>query len=780
MKKQLSRIFLIFGIIPALLLTLLIAWISSQEGEKIVEQQVIEQLSSLRESKKAEIESYFVQLSAQAKTFSDDTMVIDAMKGLNTAFKRYREETLALVGSREKQSLNNFYTREFGERYTSRNMNQNFDVSGTISQLDNDSIALQYAYISNNAEALGEKDSLMAVADGSSYSALHRKYHPHFRKYLNEFAFYDIFLVDVDSGDIIYSVFKELDYTTSLKTGPYADSGIGEAFRKANASNEVDSVHLTDFAPYAPSYMDPASFISSPIYDGQKKVGVLIMQMPVDRINSIMTYSNRWADAGMGKFGETYLVADDLTMRSMSRFLIEDKTHYLEVLKDTNMSAETIELINQKETSIGLQKVNTHAAKSALSGETGHDTSENYRHHQVLSSYSPLKIDGLNWVIISENDREEAFSPVTNLVSSILFWSLAALAIIGSLTAYIGFRYASTFVTPLQYVTASLQYIAKDIEAHNVDLTQRLTPPGNSTLAKEIALGINVMLEKFSEVLITFTALTNEITTSTEQVKALSYDSDSNMSIQSSESGQVATAITELAASSGEVASTAKQGAEATKIADQDTKAGTRIVDEAVSTITELADSLTSASGVINSLDEDSESIGSVLAVIQGIAEQTNLLALNAAIEAARAGEQGRGFAVVADEVRTLAARTQGATQEIKDIIDQLQARSKEAVKVMDEGCNMANAGLEKAVSAGQALANIESKVADIDNMNAMIASASQEQCAVAEEVNQSVVRISSLTDKTQEGTKQTSEASEHLLSMSKELQTLASQFKVK
>jgi methyl-accepting chemotaxis protein len=273
--------------------------------------------------------------------------------------------------------------------------------------------------------------------------------------------------------------------------------------------------------------------------------------------------------------------------------------------------------------------------------------------------------------------------------------------------------------------------------------------------------------------------VTDSITASSEQVRILSHDSNTNMLTQSAETGQVATAITELAASSDEVANTAKQGAEATRIADKDTKAGTRIVNEAVSTITELADNLVSASSVINSLDQDSESIGSVLAVIQGIAEQTNLLALNAAIEAARAGEQGRGFAVVADEVRTLAARTQGATQEIKDIIDQLQARSKEAVKVMDEGCTMANVGLDKAVSAGEALANIESKVADIDNMNAMIAAASQEQCAVAEEVNQSVVRISSLTEQTQDGTKQTSESSEHLLALSKELQGLASQFKV-
>jgi methyl-accepting chemotaxis protein len=254
-------------------------------------------------------------------------MVIDAMNSFKKSFKSYREETLTLSGSREKQSLKNYYTQEFGQRYETRNNHQQFDVTGTIAQLDNDSIALQYAYISNNPKPLGEKDALTAASDGSSYSQLHRKYHPHFRKYLKEFEFYDIFLADPDTGDIIYSVYKELDYTTSLKDGPYANSGLGEAFRKANTSTEVDSVHLTDFAPYAPSYMDPAAFISSPIYDGKRKVGVLIMQMPVDRVNEMMTYSGRWAEVGMGQHSETYLVADDYTMRSMSRFLMVDKAH---------------------------------------------------------------------------------------------------------------------------------------------------------------------------------------------------------------------------------------------------------------------------------------------------------------------------------------------------------------------------------------------------------------------------------------------------------------------
>ncbi|MFW5450398.1 MAG: methyl-accepting chemotaxis protein [Methylophagaceae bacterium] len=363
--------------------------------------------------------------------------------------------------------------------------------------------------------------------------------------------------------------------------------------------------------------------------------------------------------------------------------------------------------------------------------------------------------------------------------SHILTWSVAALIVIGGLSYGLIVKILiPKFMDPLNYVMGSLQYIAMDIEKGDVDLTKPLTPPGNNKLANAMAKGVNNLLSKFSTVLNEFANATASISNSSSQVNALSDESNQNMIRQRTETDQVATAITELAASAEEVARNAHMGAEAAKTADSDTQAGTAIVSEAASTIQELSTSLSGAATVIHGLEDDSNTIGAVLTVIQGIAEQTNLLALNAAIEAARAGEQGRGFAVVADEVRTLAGRTQDATQEIKTIIDQLQTRSTEAVAVMDQGCEKANLGLEKALSAGNALHDIATKVTDIDNMNALISSAAQEQCSVAEEVNQSVVRISQLTDQTTDGATQTAQASSELLKLATHLNDLAAQFK--
>jgi methyl-accepting chemotaxis protein len=354
----------------------------------------------------------------------------------------------------------------------------------------------------------------------------------------------------------------------------------------------------------------------------------------------------------------------------------------------------------------------------------------------------------------------------------------AAIVIVAA-TVFLCLALVKAIMDPLHYVIGSLTFIAKDIKKGDVDLTRPLNPPSATKMGSALGKATNLMLSEFSNTLRKFSESTNNISISTQTVSRLVSESSSNMITQRTETDQVATAITELSASAQEVSRNAQLGADATKVADDEAQKGAQIVNEAVETIRELAGNLSDVSSVINSLESDSDSIGSVLAVIQGIAEQTNLLALNAAIEAARAGEYGRGFAVVADEVRTLAGRTQDATEEIKTIIDQLQARSKEAVAVVTTGCEKANSGVEKATAAGTALNDIAGKVADIDDMNALIATAAKEQCTVAEEVSQSVIRISQLTEQTTDGSSQASQASAELAAQAESLQELASHFKV-
>ncbi len=176
---------------------------------------------------------------------------------------------------------------------------------------------LQYQYIAANPHPLGSKNNLDRANDGSRYSELHGALHPYLRTALRQFGLYDIFLIEPRNGTIVYTVFKELDFATSLVSGPFAKTRLGDAFRASWALDKPGMVALSEFGEYLPSYNDQAAFLGTPIFDGGKKIGVLVVQVPIDKINSVMTHEGKWKERGLGDTGETYLVsAADGTPRS--------------------------------------------------------------------------------------------------------------------------------------------------------------------------------------------------------------------------------------------------------------------------------------------------------------------------------------------------------------------------------------------------------------------------------------------------------------------------------
>ena len=246
---------------------------------------------------------------------------------------------------------------------------------------------------------------------------------------------------------------------------------------------------------------------------------------------------------------------------------------------------------------------------------------------------------------------------------------------------------------------------------------------------------------------------------------------------QYSETDQVATAVNQMSASIMEVADNAQQTAHASQSATDEAENGKRVVSETMRTIQSLAKEVEQAAGVLAQLESDSENISSIVDVIQGISEQTNLLALNAAIEAARAGEQGRGFAVVADEVRNLAKRTHDATDEIKAMIEKLQSGSRDAVAVMEHSREQATQSVGKANDAVGSLETITRAVTQINDMSAQIATAVEQQSAVADEINRSITTIRDIAEQTMEGSQHSEAAATTMSGMSQSLEQLASQF---
>lgn len=391
-------------------------------GVDTLETEAFNKLTAVREMKASQIEEYFQLISDQIVTFSEDRMIIDAMNDFEETHEAISSEldlsddTLA----EWETNLREYYQDEYLKRLIPNLM---LDASiDTYWPQDTDTILLQSLYISNNPNETGSKEKLSNPDDGSSYSATHEIYHPIIRDYLYAFGYYDIFLVDVSSGGhIVYSVFKEVDFGTSLLDGPYSDTNFGRVYQAALEAEEKDFVMLVDFEPYHPSYNAPAAFIASPIFDGDEKVGVLIFQMPIDRINNVMTNNHNWEDVGLGKSGETYLVGEDFLLRNQSRFLIEDSDNYFQMIEEIGVSILTIARIKSLNSTIGLQEVQTQGTIAALSGETNTAIFPDYRGAPVFSAYKPLNIQGVNWVIMSEKDEAEVYLPMQELQSKMLF-----------------------------------------------------------------------------------------------------------------------------------------------------------------------------------------------------------------------------------------------------------------------------------------------------------------------------------------------------------------------
>lgn len=294
----------------------------------------------------------------------------------------------------------------------------------------------------------------------------------------------------------------------------------------------------------------------------------------------------------------------------------------------------------------------------------------------------------------------------------------------------------------------------------------------------DIADAFNTICDKFRTVVKELSDTTVQLAAAAEETSVITGESSVRIKQQQSETEQVATAMTEMTATVQDVARNAAEAEQSALQADSLTNDGRTVAGQALNATRELAQEVEQTAKVIHDLEAESVNIGGVLDVIRGIAEQTNLLALNAAIEAARAGEQGRGFAVVADEVRTLAGRTQESTQEIQSMIERLQQGTGEAVTAMQRGQEKAEHSLSRVEQADQALEEINQAVSRIKDMNAQIATAAEEQGAVAEEINRNIVSINDLSVQSAQGAEQTAVASTQQAHLAADLQAMAAKFR--
>nr|WP_104911539.1 methyl-accepting chemotaxis protein [Pseudomonas sp. LG1D9] len=364
---------------------------------------------------------------------------------------------------------------------------------------------------------------------------------------------------------------------------------------------------------------------------------------------------------------------------------------------------------------------------------------------------------------LQRRDAESAQARSLQLISTVLA------LLVGIIAALLITR---QITRPLQETLAVVERIASGDLSHNIQVTRR----------DELGVlqqGIQRMGTTLRELISGIRDGVTQIASAAEELSAVTEQTSAGVNSQKIETDQVATAMHEMTATVQEVARNAEQASQAASAADGQAREGDKVVAEAIAQIERLADEVARSTDAMAHLQQESNKIGSVMDVIKAVAEQTNLLALNAAIEAARAGEAGRGFAVVADEVRGLAQRTQKSTEEIEGLVAGLQNGTQQVANVMNNSRSLTDSSVELTRKAGVSLENITRTVSNIQSMNQQIAAAAEQQSAVAEEISRSIVNVRDVSEQTATASDETAKSSVELARLGSQLQQMVSHFRV-
>lgn len=408
--------------------------------------QVFDHLTSVRASKGRQVESYIKELRKHLEVLSEDHTVVSAMVNFNTAYRSLQNE---VVPDEWIDAIDTYYARNFlpalADNVESPQIVANYRPLGQASQY------LQYHYLIKNT-LLNTTSSEAVRIDNSTYAQHHSTYHPILQNLIDTFGYDDLYLIDFNSGEIVYSVNKRSDYATSLDRGPYRRSSLADVVAAVRDNPGRGFVQVVDFKAYVPKLAAPVAFFATPIFNGPHIVGIIALQIPPDRLNDILVGTQDWAGEGLGDTGQVYIVGDDTLMRSVSRELLEDPKAYQAALEKIGLSPQVINLVDKLDTSTLLQPVDTVATRFALAGESNTQIIQDYQDRPVLSAYAPLKLDGLRWAILAEIDKAEALGPITRIQ---IYMSIVAVSIILVIALLAGWV-AQSLVNPMrQLIDAS-------------------------------------------------------------------------------------------------------------------------------------------------------------------------------------------------------------------------------------------------------------------------------------------------------------------------------------
>ena len=711
------------------------------------------QLDSIVESKRESLIEFTNFLKGVIVSSASDLATVEMLWYLTDGFESLEDDTGADIEKVESNLL---------KHYEDRYLNSiNFDFPGAatkretsayLPQSSNGKIA-QELYIIQNPNEIGKKhDFKMNMSYKDDYSKQHGLYHRKFKMMADQFGLYDVFLINAD-GDVIYSVFKEKDFATNVKTGAYKNSGLARVYNKAISAKE-GSVVFDDFSAYEPSLNTPSSFMATPLHFQGDVEGAIIFQIPGDSISAMLNFYGKFKEAGLGKTGEAFLIGKDKFLKTDSRFL----------------GTLDNDMVKKFKTTIGVFKPEMESVDRVIKGERGSLITTDHREVSVLTSYTPVEFFDTTWGLIVKMDESEALESVIETRNIII---IMAVTLIIVLLLVIGFFIQRLIINKLTL----LQDAAYDLAKGEGDLTKHIVLTKGDEM-HEVGANINGFIEK--------------VRITVDEAKQMSQKNAHIASELSSTSQEIERKALEESEIVKDVTSEGTNLQDVLQIAIGEAESVKQEIDEtgkqlqsANESIKELATEVYNRSMVesemaskLQQLSQDTKQVKDVLSVISDIADQTNLLALNAAIEAARAGEHGRGFAVVADEVRKLAERTQKSLAEIHATINVIVQSVEDTSGQISENASkieeLSNSAQEVEGEIDSSVRSMESSLVKVDKtVDGYI-----ENSKTVDHMIKQVENINLLSSENAKSVKGITKASDNLSEMTSELNSLLNEYR--
>jgi methyl-accepting chemotaxis protein len=815
-------------LIPVVITAALLWQGASSLADTALNERTQVQLTSLLDTKRTQLVDEVSGRVRSLQALAAQRSTLEAARSFKSAFATAAKD-FGQAPDSASAALLKYAQEQFGPEYAKRNAGAAPDLSKFIAALDANGLALQNEFIVRNPNPLGQKERLVKPEGSSTYALAHAQFHPGLERVQKLEEFYDIFLIDTETDTVIYSVFKEQDFGTSLTKGIASGTKLAEAYGKVKQAPNRDAVYLSDFAPYLASYDDQAAFAAVPLFDGDRQIGVLAMQYPVDKITEVMNSNKAWDKIGLGKSGDMFVVGPDKVMRTNARYVFENKTAFADQL-GAKLSANAKAALLKKDTTIGLVTIDSEATRPALAGQDGFAQFDDYRGITSYGAYGPLRVQGLNWALVAKIDKLEADEAISQLNRSSL---LRALLIALGVVAFAGVAvtlFLRQFLKPIQTLSdtvqkvasgetsarsqltekdeigdlgrafdgllddriAALEKSAKENETLNnsvIDLLQAVFQLSNRDLTARapvtediigtVASSINQFSDETGRTLIDVQKIAEQVSLTSEAVRVQSVMVEETARAERDALDAMSSNLTQATDQLAQVSVLSEQSNKAAGLAAEATQNALVAVDGTVKGMDQLRESISDMEKRFKRLGERSQEISTAVQLINAISERTHVLALNASMQAATAGEAGRGFAVVAEEVQRLSDSSRQATSTISQLVGNIQAETNETLFTVNRLIGDVVRQSELAQRAGVQMNQTQATTQQLVSLVRQIAQFSEQQAKLAASLQQSVVDINAGTEQTSAAIAEQTTSTQSLAESSRLLTAAVGQFKL-